>query len=328
MVDGIPELQEKIAEKSIKDYGVSMEGTRKVVVTAGGNMAFLNAVLAITDPGDEIIQIVPYYFNHEMAVTMANCISVCVESDEHFYPDVQAIQKAITEKTRAIVTISPNNPTGAVYSEETLREINALCAERGVYHIHDEAYEYFTYGGIGHFSPSTIDANTEFTISLFSMSKAYGFASWRIGWMIIPASLVANVKKIQDTNVICPPVVSQWAAVGALSEGRDFCRLRIAGLEAVRSTVLERLKDISNIVTVVPAGGALYLLLAVGTDIADMALVERLIREYRVAAIPGSTFGIEHGTYLRISFGALDEQSVTEGTNRLVRGLKEIVDSK
>src|SRR5258706_8114174 len=108
-------------------------------------MAFMNAVLAITDPGDEVILQTPYYFNHEMAVTMAGCRPVLVPTNDHFQLQLDRIVEAITPRTRAISTISPNNPTGAVYSEVSLREVNRLCRERGLYHIHDEAYEYFVY---------------------------------------------------------------------------------------------------------------------------------------------------------------------------------------
>src|SRR6185369_12263196 len=127
--------------------------------------------------------------------------------------------EAITAKTRAVVTISPNNPTGAVYSEAALCEVNQICGERGIYHISDEAYENFTYNGARHFSPASVAGSEAHTISLFSFSKAFGFASWRIGYMVMPENLFVPVKKIQDTILICAPVISQYAACGALKAG-------------------------------------------------------------------------------------------------------------
>src|SRR5690606_9046457 len=115
-------------------------------------------------------------FNHEMTITMANAIPVPVPTDEHYQLIPERIKAAITPKTRAIVTVSPNNPTGAVYPEATLREVNQLCRERGIYHISDEPYEYFTYDGALHFSPGSMAGSEAYTISLFSLSKAYGFA--------------------------------------------------------------------------------------------------------------------------------------------------------
>src|SRR5439155_7269310 len=215
-VVGIPELVEALAHKLRAENGISIDAANDLVVTAGGNMAFMNAVLAISDPGDEIVIQSPYYFNHEMAITMAGCRPVVVATDANYQLQPTAIRHALTDRTRAVVTISPNNPTGAVHPKESLEEVNRLCARRGLYHIHDEAYEYFTYGGATHFSPASIAGTEEHTISLFSLSKSFGFASWRIGYMVIPKHLLVEVKKIQDTILICPPVISQYAALGAL----------------------------------------------------------------------------------------------------------------
>ncbi|MFN7658370.1 MAG: aminotransferase class I/II-fold pyridoxal phosphate-dependent enzyme, partial [Dolichospermum sp.] len=106
------------------------------------NMGFINAILAITSPGDEIILNTPYYFNHEMAIKMAGCHPILVPTDTDYGLIPPAIAAAITEKTRAVVTVSPNNPTGVVYSEMALRQVNQICREKGIYHISDEAYEY------------------------------------------------------------------------------------------------------------------------------------------------------------------------------------------
>ena len=324
MVDGIPELVELIAEKSKNENQIDLSDERRIVVTAGGNMAFLNAILAIADPDDEIIHLVPYYFNHEMAVTIAGCKPVCVATDDSYQPRIEAIEAAINERTRGIVTISPNNPTGVVYPEATIQKISAICRRYGIYHIHDEAYEYFTYDGERHYSPASDPSTANYTISLFSLSKAYAFASWRIGWMIIPTELFENIRKIQDTNLICPPVISQWAAAGALAAGRSYCDNHISALASVRSMVLSKLEALSDIAEGPRATGAFYVLLRLRTSMSDMEVVERLIREYRVAAIPGSTFGIEEGCYLRIAYGALDEASVEDGIQRLVGGLRAI----
>ena len=148
-VYGIPALRERIAAKLAHENGIAV-GENELMVSAGGNMAFVNALLAIGDEGDEVVLMSPYYFNHEMAVTMAGCRPVLVGTDSNFQLDLDAVEAAITEETRAVVTISPNNPSGAVYPEADLRELNRLCAERGVYHIHDEAYEYFLYDGAEH----------------------------------------------------------------------------------------------------------------------------------------------------------------------------------
>jgi len=325
LVQGIPELLAAIEEKLERENAIHIDNGNRIVVTAGGNMGFVNAILAITDPGDEIILLLPYYFNHEMAVVIADCKVVCVPTDENYQLQPDAIRGAITERTRAVVTISPNNPTGAVYPESALREVNEICGSNGLYHISDEAYEYFTYDGARHFSPGSIEASSKHTISLFSLSKAYGFASWRIGWMVLPEHLYMAVKKIQDTILICPPVVSQWAALGAMSVGAEYCREKLQMTAQVRQIVLDELKSIADFVTVPRADGAFYFLLRVRSDLDSMELARRLIEQHRVAVIPGMTFGMEDGCYLRVAYGALQKETAGEGIDRLVRGLRRIL---
>lgn len=325
-VAGMPELVSLIADKVTRENGLDL-ADRSIVVTAGGNMAFFNALLAIADVGDEIILPTPYYFNHEMAVAMLGCRAVLVPTTADYQLDVEGLRRAITPRTRAIVTVSPNNPSGAVYSREALVAVNRLCGEQGLYHISDEAYEYFTYDGAEHFSPGSLADSQPHTISLYSLSKAYGFASWRIGYAVIPEHLLVATKKEQDTILICPPVISQVAACAALREGSEYCRQRIAGLEQVRRRVRDELAAIGPRCTVSPAAGALYYLLQVDTPLDDMTVVTRLIKEFGVGVMPGSTFGIERGCTLRLSFGALDADSVAVGVGRLVRGLRAIVGS-
>jgi aspartate/methionine/tyrosine aminotransferase len=323
-VQGLPALLEALEVKLKAENGIHTDKGSAVVVTAGGNMAFQTAVQAITDPGDEIILLTPYYFNHEMAVVIAGCRPVLVPTDSNYQPQLDAIKAAITVKTRAIVTISPNNPTGAVYPEATLRAINDLCRESNIYHINDEAYENFVYDDAVHFSPGSLPGAAGHTISLYSLSKAYGFASWRIGYMVLPEKLLTSVKKILDTVLICPPVISQYAAVGALQAGSSYCREKLKSIAEVRRMVLNALQEIPTFCTVPPSDGAFYFLLKIHTDLTDMQLVRRLVEEYKVAALPGSTFGLHEGCYLRIAYGSLEKETVTEGIGRLVQGLKAL----
>ncbi|KYC36310.1 aspartate aminotransferase [Scytonema hofmannii PCC 7110] len=321
-VEGIPLLLTALKGKLEAFNGIEINGENSIVVTAGGNMAFMNAVLAITSVGDEIILNTPYYFNHEMAIMMAGCRPVLVKTDENYQLRPDAIAVAITSKTRAVLTVSPNNPTGVVYSEEALRQVNQICRDRGIYHISDEAYEYFTYNGVKHVSPGAFVGSRDYTISLYSFSKAYGFASWRIGYMVIPEHLLVAVKKVQDTILICPPVVSQYAAFGALQAKEDFLKNHIQAIAKVREVVLKSLNRLQDICTIVPADGAFYFFLKVHTDLNDFELTKRLIQEHQVAVIPGSTFGMDDGCYLRVACGALQKDTASEGIERLVRGLQ------
>ncbi|MEH2071370.1 MAG: pyridoxal phosphate-dependent aminotransferase [Nostoc sp.] len=324
-VEGIPPLLTALAEKLQAFNGIEINQENCIVVTAGSNMGFMNAILAITNPGDEIILNTPYYFNHEMAIAMAGCRPVLVETDENYQLRIEAISQAITPKTRAVVTISPNNPTGVVYSEATLRQVNEICRTANIYHISDEAYEYFTYDRVKHISPAAFAGSSKYTISLYSLSKAYGFASWRIGYMVIPKHLLVAVKKVQDTILICPPVISQYAALGALQAKQEYFKENIGAIAQVRQIVLDSLKRLQGLCTITPANGAFYFFLKVHTQIDAFELVKRLIQEYKVAVIPGTTFGIDNGCYLRVAYGALQQETAKEGIERLVEGLQNIV---
>jgi aspartate/methionine/tyrosine aminotransferase len=316
-----------IAHKLQRDNGIEVAPGSGVTVTAGGNMAFVHAILAITEPGDEIVLPVPFYFNHEMAIQMVGCTPVRVRTDDRYQLDVDAIRAALSPRTRAIVTVSPNNPTGAVYPEAALRSVNALCQERGLFHISDEVYEYFTYAATRHVSPGSFDGAQAHTISLFSLSKAYGFAGWRIGYMVYPESLSDAVAKVQDTILVCPPVISQVAAVAAMAVGPAYCRRYLQPLAEIHDIVTGELRALEPLCTVPPADGAFYCFIRINADVNPMQIAERLVREHKVAVMPGTAFGMTKGCYFRVAYGALQKETVSEGVGRLVRGLRDILPS-
>ncbi|MDA1185295.1 MAG: pyridoxal phosphate-dependent aminotransferase [Acidobacteria bacterium] len=323
-VEGEEALVAAITTKLQRENGIDVAQGSRVVVTAGGNIAFMNAILAVTDPGDEVILPVPYYFNHEMAIEMAGARVVPVPTDTQRQLDLDAIAAAITPRTRAVVTVSPNNPTGVVYPESALRAVNTLCRDRGIFHIHDEVYEYFLYAGATHFSPGSIPGASAHTISMYSFSKAYGLASWRMGYMVVPESLWDAVNKIQDTLLVCPPVVSQRVALASMTVGREYCAGHLARLDTMRALMAEALGDPSVPCDVPSALGAFYYFIRVHTTLDAMTMAERLIREHRVAVIPGSAFGARDGCSLRVSYGALDPETAVEGVGRLVSGIKAL----
>jgi len=322
---GTEALREALAAKLLRENGIRIGAENAVVVTSGANMGFLNAVLAVASPGDEVILQTPYYFNHEMAIRMAGCTPVCVETDERHQLRLGAIAVAMTPRTRAIVTVSPNNPTGALYPEADLRAVNELCRAASIYHIHDEAYEYFTYGAGRPFVPGSIPGSASHTIELFSLSKAYGFAGWRIGYMVIPEGLRAAVRKIQDTNLICPTMISQAAALAALQVGEGYSRSMNKDLPAVREIAVRAFAEIADLCTAPTPEGAFYFFVRIRSELDPLRLVERLVSEHGVAAIPGTAFGVAEGCSLRVAFGALETATAARGIDRLVTGLKAIV---
>jgi aspartate/methionine/tyrosine aminotransferase len=323
--EGLPRLVELLTAKLRLENGVDLARGSRLMVTAGANMAFLHAIFAVTSPGDEVILPAPFYFNHEMAIGMAGCRAVPVPTDECYQLRVDLLRRAVTGRTRAIVTISPNNPSGAVFDRASLAEVNALCRERGLYHISDEVYEYFTYDGATHVSAASLPGAAPHTIALYSLSKAYGFAGWRIGYVVYPEHLASAMMKSQDTILVCAPVICQRAAIAALEVGRRHSEPHVRELAGVRRLVLAGLNELAPIARAPSADGAFYCLLRVETGMDPMMLAERLVREHKVAVIPGPAFGMTGGCYFRVAYGALQRSTVEEGIGRLVRGIRAIV---
>jgi aspartate/methionine/tyrosine aminotransferase len=321
---GMPSLVQAIETKLLAENALDCQRGYRIMVTAGSNMAFLNVLLAISDPGDEIILPLPYYFNQEMAIRMLNRVPVFVNTDVNYQLQLDQIGAAITEKTRAIVTVSPNNPTGAVYPQSILCAVNSLCRRHDLYHISDEAYEYFTYDDAKHFSPGSIDGAEAYTISLYSLSKAYGFASWRIGYMVVPEVLMPALLKVQDTNLICPPLITQQAALAALTTGSRYCKMQLQHLAKVRTRIALQLQEVQDIAYAPVTSGAFYVLLKLNTERKDVDIAKTLIENFNIAVIPGRAFGLVDGCYLRISYGMLDDAHTDIALQRLIIGIKAL----
>lgn len=326
-VSGYGPLVAAIEQKLAQENALVCGAQSQIMVTAGSNMAFLNAVLAVADPGDEFILPSPYYFNQEMAVRMAGCVPVPVPVHANWQLDVPALAAAITPRTRAIVTVSPNNPTGAVYGEADLRAVNALCAQHGIYHFSDEAYEYFTYEGVRHFSPGAIPGAHAHTLSFYSFSKNYGMASWRVGYMVYPADLFEAMNKVQDTNLICAPMPSQLLALQALQQGRAQVEPRVAELARVRQSVYDALAELGDLVQFPRTQGAFYVLMKLPGLAGEALEFNRAMTErHQVATIPGFAFGLTDtraANYQRLSYGALDAATVAQGVQRYVAAVKD-----
>lgn len=324
-VAGEGALIAQITEKLAEDNAIRVSLGFRVVVTAGSNMGFLNALMAITNPGDEVILPMPYYFNQEMAIRMVGCTPVPVPTDRDYQPDLEAMAAAITPKTRAIVTVSPNNPTGAVYPEPLLRAVNGLCQGAGLFHISDEAYEYFTWAAVPHFSPASIEGAERHTISLYSLSKSFGMAAWRVGYMVVPESLYGSILKIQDTNLICPPRASQRLALKALERGREYPGRHRGVIGDAREVLMQHLSSVKGGVELPTADGAFYLFLRVNTKRSSLNLAQALVEKHGVAVIPGEAFGPSEECYIRISYGSLTPELARIGGQRLLDGLTSLV---
>ncbi len=312
---GLPELREAIAShlRSNRSIPASFDGT---VVTPGANAAYAALIPAICEPGDEVILPTPYYLNHEMAIRMADCIPVEVKADEEagFALDPQAIADAVTDRTRAITLVSPNNPTGAVYKRKAVNEVIDIAHERNLWIISDEVYDNFTFPGHSHFSPASVAP--ERTVTIGSFSKSHAMTGWRVGWLSAPESLVPQYMKVHDTFFICASTASQRGALRALEMGTSF-------LASYRAELEQRVASLRKGITAIPRlqwrepGGALFALVRVEDADDPSQLATDILHRTGVALVPGTAFGRGGASHLRISFGAATVPVIAEACNRL-----------
>ena len=328
-MEGSEGLRDAIISKLAKKNVISV-GNEKyfLLVTTGGNSAFHATVMATCNAGDEVILLSPHYFNHAMTLEMHGCHPVYVALDKRtWHPNISKIKEKINEKTTAIVTVSPNNPCGSVFTCQELGAINYLCKETGIWHISDEAYEDFVYPRCGyHFSPASLEAADQHTISLYSFSKGYGMASWRVGYLLAPWGLRQAYSKIQDNILICPPLITQIAAETCLRKYPDYASEQASTLVSNRKLCQDAFNILADKGIIFPTfcQGALYFFLRLRRRIDDYSLAIKLIQEYRVAVLPGSSFSVGPYSGLRVSFGALAKDVLEQAIDRLVKGLTRL----
>jgi aminotransferase len=263
-------------------------------------------VMAVVDPGDEVILPTPTYSTHINQVKLASGTPVLVPAREEqgVALDLDAIAAAVTPRTRAVLYCSPSNPTGAVYDEQQLRRLAEIAREHDLVVITDEAYEYFVFDDNRHFSIASIPEMQRNVISTFTFTKSYAMTGWRIGYLHADESLIPQIAKAHIPFAICAPVVSQHAALAAL-QGPQDCIAKFRGeYLAARDLMCQRLDRLGHLFAYQRPGGAYLMfpriLVEEGAD--SMTFCKRLLREARVSTTPGVDFGPNGESHLRLSF--------------------------
>jgi aspartate/methionine/tyrosine aminotransferase len=319
---GDGELLEAVRRELEERRGLDLAEST-LLVTAGSNMAFHAVVQALCDPGDEVLVPLPWYFNHAMAIQLAGGIPVPVAGG--LVPDPSHLAAAIGPRTRAIVTVSPNNPSGVVIPPAVLSAINHLCAEHGLLHLSDEAYAAFVHGAVPHHSPGSAPGSGAHTASFFSLSKSHGMAGWRIGFAAVPRALLEPLTKVQDTVLICPPRLTQRAAVAALAEGPAWVAERVRSLQPRRQQLLAAVARAEGLAVVGEPDGAFYALVEAPWTGGEEELLAHLVLDHGVAALPGGSFGLPPRSgrvILRLSYGLLGEAELADAMVRLANALR------
>jgi len=313
------ELRQEIAAKLKRDNNIDAD-VSQVLVTVGAIEGLATAVMAVVDPGDEVIMPSPTYSTHIRQVVIASGRPVLVPTTEsqEFALDIDAIKNAITSRTKAILYCSPSNPTGTVFSEECLRQLAAVALESNLMVITDEAYEYFTYDGYDHFSIASIPEMKRNAISCYTFTKTYAMTGWRIGYLHADEKLIPQIMKVHIPFAICAPVVSQYAALAALQGPQDCVTAFREHYRAARDLMCERLDRVASIFEYQKPHGS-YLMfpkirLREGKDSA--AFCKRLLKEAKVSATPGVAFGPTGEGHLRLSF-CVPDQDIDKAFDRI-----------
>ena len=321
---GIIELRKEIAKKLKRDNNIQAD-VSQLVVTIGAVEGLSSAIMALIDPGDEIILPSPTYSTHIRQVIIGSGKPVLVPTieEEGFILDIDAIRKAITPKTKAIIYCSPSNPTGTVFVEKILRQLADIALENNLMIITDEAYEYFTYDGYKHFSIASIPEMKQNVISCFTFTKSYAMTGWRIGYLHADETLIPQIKKAHIPFAICAPVVSQYAALGALKGSQDCIEQFKQHYLSARNLMCRRLDELSSVFDYQkPRGSYLMfpkILLEEGTD--STAFCKNLLKEAKVSATPGIAFGPTGESHLRLSF-CVTEEMIKKAFDRMEKYFK------
>ncbi|MEA2030203.1 MAG: pyridoxal phosphate-dependent aminotransferase [candidate division Zixibacteria bacterium] len=311
---GIVKLREAIVRKLKRDNNIDAD-ISQILVTVGAIEGLSAAIMAIIDPGDEVILFTPTYSTHIRQVVIASGKPVLVPTieEESFALDFDAIKKAITPKTKAIFCCSPNNPTGTTFSEKELRELASIALQHNLMIITDEAYEYFVFDGKKHFSIGSIPEMKEHVVSCYTFTKTYAMTGWRIGYLHADEKLIPQITKAHIPFAICPPVVSQYAALAALEGPQDCVSEFKAHYLAARNLMCERLDDLDSVFSYQKPDSSYLMfpkiLLEEGKD--SMSFCKNLLKKGKVSTTPGIAFGPSGESHLRLSFCvSLDEINI------------------
>ena len=314
---GLPALREAIAARVKRVNNIDVDPASEVVVTNGGQEALFLMVLATLGAGDELIVPEPNYNTYADSLAFAGGVKVAVQTghEEDFRADPAAVRAAITEKTRALLLVSPNNPAANVISPADMRALVNIAIEHDLMILADDIYDLFVYDDFVHTSPASLPGGKERSLTLNALSKSYSMTGWRLGWIVGPADLMARVTELKAAISGGTSIISQHAGIAALTGPQDAVQMMAAAYAQRRRLVLDALDEMGMQYGVPQGGQFVFANIAfTGMDSAEVA--QRILREQHVLAYPGSAFSKERKDYLRMTFLQPEEQLV-EGLRRM-----------
>jgi aminotransferase len=328
---GIPKLKELIALDLMRTRKIDfIDPETELFVSCGGMEALAAGIATIVDRGDEVILTSPTYSSHIEQILFAEGEPkfVPLEENDGWSLNTDAIRKAITNKTKALIICSPLNPTGVVFSEAQLREVAAIVLEHNLFVVVDETYDFLVYDNVPYFSLLSIPEIKDRIIAACSFSKRYCMTGWRVGYMYASERMIKQVLKVHDAFAICAPTISQFAAAAALSgtngkdgPGDESVKQLVDSMTRRRNLVCSRLDRLPEMFSYVKPEGGYYVFPKYSMqNISSMDFALKILHEAKVITVPGNAFGPTGEGHIRLSFGA-EESELNEAFDRIDRWL-------
>lgn len=315
---GILPLRQAISRHTQQTHGLLYKPENEIIATAGGMEALYLTMLAILDPGDEVILGDPCWTNYSRQVLLCNAQPqyVTVNAEQDFLFDPAALEAAVTPKTKAFVVNSPANPTGGIGSRAALEQLAQIAQKYDLWVISDEVYRDLVYDGREVCSIAALPGMKERTIVINSFSKSYAMTGWRVGYAMGPACIISNMVKFQENVAACVNSAAQYGAIAALEGPKDALQSMLAAYTARRQVVLEEFASVPGLRCYAPQGAFYALVDISATDMKAEEFAMDLLEKNRVIVVPGHAFGATSDRYVRLSFAA-SEETIREGIRRI-----------
>ncbi len=327
-VKGIPELRKLLSEKFLNDNKIQYSPD-DIQVTVGAKQAIYNIIQSVCDEESDVIIIAPYWVSYIEMVKMTGATPIVFDtSQDDFKLIPEKLEQYITSKTRLILLNSPSNPTGVVYSKDSLIKLSEMIVKHNIYCISDEIYEKIIYPGSEHFSIASVnDEIKKLTFTVNGFSKAYAMTGWRIGYVGGEPNLIKNALKVQTHSTSCTSSIAQKAAIAALKTDGSVIEKMLISFNKRREYIMKRIDNIDGLSYVNPQG-AFYIFINIEEIIKNSnnnvsnseEFCVQLIDEYKTALIPGSAFGAEN--FVRLSYAASMEE-IEKGADRIEQFVKK-----
>jgi len=318
--DGLPELRDLVVSEHKAKTGIDVDADDNVMISAG-NMQALNTLFhTMLDPGDEIILTDPCFASHIQQINLFSGKPVYWPLDEknNWSLDIDLLPDLITDKTQAIVLVSPSNPTGKIFSEDELIRVGEVARLHNILIIIDDPYSEFVYDNRDkYFNLASVEELKEHVVYLYSFSKSYAMSGWRLAYMVMPAELKREALKVHDATMICAPRISQLAGIVALSQPSNHKQEFEKILNSRRELICQRLDNIPHVFANQKPEGAYYVfpkIIATHTNSKDFAI--DLLNHARVTVTPGSAFGPSGEHHVRLAY-CVDEDTVNQAFDRI-----------